>query len=262
MTVQNKTARLKVAAVSFLNTIPFIYGIDNSEQSDYIDLVLGNPVQCAELLKKNEVDIALVPVGKLLEINQPKIISPFCLAAEGKVDSVFIFSNTKINNVKKIFLDPQSSSSNQLANILCKHYWNIKPEFITTDFLSSNLENKEAIVAIGDKTFKLKNKFNYIYDLSEEWQNMTKLPFVFAVWACTKALDNKTINNFNYALNIGINNINESLTYAKPNLLNINQAKDYLNNKIKYKLDENMHLAIKTYLDLLKPNFSQNLKFI
>lgn len=262
MRLVNKTARLKVAAVSFLNTVPFIYGIDNSDNASSIDLVLGNPVQCAELLKKSEVDIALLPVGKLLNFDKINVIQPFCLASSGKVNSVFIFSDTKIINIKKIYLDSQSSTSNQLAQILCKHHWKIKAEFVPTECLPEKLLYKEAIVAIGDKTFKLKNKFNYAYDLAEEWEFMTGLPFVFAVWASVKEIDKQVLKNFNDSLELGLENINKSLMYAKPNILSVNEAKDYLNNNIKYRLNDNMLKSMKLYLEYLKPGYFNELNFI
>lgn len=258
----NKTARLKVAAVSFLNTVPFIYGIDNSDNTDCIDLVLGNPVQCAELLKKSEVDIALLPIGKLLDFKEINIIQPYCLASSGKVNSVFIFSDSKISNIKKIYLDSQSSTSNQLAKILCKHHWKIKAEFIPTDTLPEKLLQKEAMVAIGDKTFKLKNKFNFAYDLAEEWELMTNLPFVFAVWASVKEIDKVCLKNFNNSLELGLANIDKSLIYAKPNILSVNELRNYLNNNIKYKINDDMLKAIKLYLEYISPAYDNKINYI
>jgi len=51
---------IKVSAVSYLNTMPFIYGLKHSNFIESIDLQLNYPSLCAEKLLNNEVDIALV----------------------------------------------------------------------------------------------------------------------------------------------------------------------------------------------------------
>ena len=53
---------VRITAVSYLNTIPFIYGIENSLLSYNIELSLDYPTICADKLINDEVDLALVPV--------------------------------------------------------------------------------------------------------------------------------------------------------------------------------------------------------
>lgn len=253
MKSENRTARLKVAAVSFLNTVPFIYGIDNSNNSDNYDLFLGSPIQCSNLLKNSHVDIALIPVAEIVEFEKIYIIKPYCLAANNKVNSVFILSNDEIRNIKKIYLDPQSATSNNLAKVLCKQSWNINPEFVVCNMLPEELNDNEAIVAIGDKTFKLKKNYKFQYDLAEHWEIMTKLPFVFAVWATTKNLTNDVISKFNNSLKFGTENICSSLVYSKSNVLNFKDSSSYLNKNIKYELTDKMLESLEMFLKLIKP---------
>ena len=53
---------IKVSAVSYLNTLPFIYGIQQSNISNIVDLNLDYPSVCADKLVRGKVDLALVPV--------------------------------------------------------------------------------------------------------------------------------------------------------------------------------------------------------
>ena len=53
---------IKISAVSYLNTLPFIYGLKQSKLIDTIDLHLDYPAVCADKLINDEVDLALVPV--------------------------------------------------------------------------------------------------------------------------------------------------------------------------------------------------------
>jgi chorismate dehydratase len=115
--------KIKVSAVSYTNSKPFIYGIENSLVRQQIDLCLDIPADCAHKLINNQVDIGLIPVAAIPFVPNAIIIGSCCIGSIGAVNSVFIFSNKPINEVKIIKLDPQSRTSNNLAKVLCKFYY-------------------------------------------------------------------------------------------------------------------------------------------
>ena len=100
--------KIKVSAVSYTNTKPFVYGLTHSDVIDQIDLSLDIPSDCARKLIDDEADIGLVPVAALLNIPNYQIISDYCIGATGAVNSVFIFSNLPIGEIKTIRLDSYS----------------------------------------------------------------------------------------------------------------------------------------------------------
>jgi chorismate dehydratase len=171
--------KIRISAVSYTNTKPFIYGIQHTSIIDQIDLSLDIPSDCAQKLIDGKVDIGLIPVAAALNLPEWHIVSDFCIGANGAVNSVFIFSNCDIHEVKTIQLDPQSRSSNNLAKVLMKNFWKVAPEQIVNapDYAQS-VDPYTAFVQIGDRTFGKKQQFKYVYDLAEEWQKMTGLPFM------------------------------------------------------------------------------------
>src|ERR1700761_3065588 len=172
--------KIRISAVSYTNTKPFIYGLQHSGMPQKIELSLDNPTDCAQKLIDDVVDIGLIPVAATLSLPKWEIISDYCIGAEGPVNSVFIFSNCEIKNIKTLQLDPQSRSSNNLARVLLKNYW--KTDYLmienAADYTTSNDPNT-AFVLIGDRTFGKKDKYPFVYDLAEEWRKFTGLPFVF-----------------------------------------------------------------------------------
>ncbi|MEO8795423.1 MAG: MqnA/MqnD/SBP family protein, partial [Daejeonella sp.] len=122
--------KIKISAVSYTNTKPFVYGITNSPIIDKVDLSLDIPSTCANKLIDNQVDIGLVPVAALLRIPNYQIITDYCIGADGPVHSVFIFSEKPIAEIKTIRLDEQSRTSNNLALVLLKNYWKSSPEIV------------------------------------------------------------------------------------------------------------------------------------
>ena len=52
--------------------------------------------------------------------------------------------------------------------------------------------------------------FKYKYDLGHEWNNLTGLPFVFALWAYNKLGDSE-LKGLENSINFGLDNFNNSL---------------------------------------------------
>jgi chorismate dehydratase len=236
-------AKIRVSAVSYTNTKPFVYGLQHSDIIKLIDLSLDIPSDCAKKLIDNKVDIGLIPVAALLDIADYKIISDYCIGAVSAVNSVFIFSKKPVENIERIRLDMQSRTSNSLAKVLFKHHWKTSPEFINT-------EGADAFIEIGDRTFGKKDKYPFVYDLAEEWINFTGLPFVFAVWAANKDIPKDFIDTFNSALKFGLDH-REEVIKELPQRRDFDLS-DYLMNHIDFNLDERKKEALNKFLGLVK----------
>ena len=228
----------KISAVSYLNTIPFVHGLKQSELIRTIDLQLDYPSICADKLINGTVDLALVPVAVIPKLKHPYIISDYCIGSNGSVDTVCLYSDVPINEIESIGLDYQSLTSVSLLKILLKEYWQLSPELKKVDVgFEDNIKGKHAALVIGDRAFALNSKHKFIYDLSAIWKEMTGLPFVFAAWVSNTKLPQDFINTFNKALERGLSNIQKALALEVESYPNCDNLEDYLNNKISYKLD-------------------------
>ncbi|MFN8259239.1 MAG: menaquinone biosynthesis protein [Bacteroidales bacterium] len=229
-----------ISAVSYLNTLPFLYGINHSELKDEIDFELDIPSICASKLINNQVDIALMPVAGIPFVNRPQIISDYCLGALKRVKTVLLFSDVPLDKIEAIFLDYQSRTSVNLVKILTHYHWKISPRWIEAkEGFENKIQGKKAGVIIGDRTFKINKDFEYAYDLSLEWYEMTGLPFVFAAWAANKPINEEFCFKFNQALSHGIENIDLVVDeYFSKHPNSVIDLKDYLLNNISFYLDE------------------------
>ncbi|GAA4913649.1 menaquinone biosynthesis protein [Mucilaginibacter defluvii] len=243
--------KIRISAVSYTNTTPFIYGIQHTDFVDKIELSLDIPADCAQKLIDDRADIGLIPVAATLNMPEWHIVSDYCIGANGAVASVFIFSNCDIHEVKRVQLDPQSRSSNNLARVLLKNFWKIDPELITDapDYATPS-DPYTAFVQIGDRTFGKAEQYPYAYDLAEEWQKFTGLPFVFAAWIANKPMSADFVKEFNKALKFGLEN-RLSLFKVLPHR-NDFDIEDYLLNKIDYDLTDKKREALFLFLDLIR----------
>jgi Predicted periplasmic solute-binding protein len=234
--------KIKVSAVSYTNTLPFIYGLQHSPVLDRIQLSLDVPSSCAHKLICDEADLGIVPVAALPDIPNSRIVSDFCLGATGPVDSVFIFSEKPIDEVRTLRLDTQSRTSNKLAQVLLRYYW--KREVGIVDGTA------DAYVEIGDRTFGKQHVHPYVYDLSWYWQQFTGLPFTFAVWVANKSLPAGFIEEFNHALAFGLAN-RELVIEGLPPRLDFDYRK-YLLENIDYQYNEDKKKAVSRFLELIE----------
>lgn len=245
------TNNIRISAVSYTNTKPFIYGLQHSSIQNSIDLSLDTPSDCAHKLIDNKADIGLIPVAAILNLPYWQLVSAYCIGAVGAVNSVFIFSNCPIEEVDIIQLDPESRSSNNLAKVLFKNYWKLAPKHIINAVDYANPSNrKTAFVQIGDRTFGKKNQFPFVYDLAEVWQQFTGLPFVFAAWVANKPIGPEFMVAFNKALKAGLDSREELLKQLPvyPDF----DLRDYLFNKLDFDLTDDKRQALDLFLDYIK----------
>ena len=175
--------RIRVGAVSYINTRPLLFGLRRSGLMDRIDLLEEYPSKIAAMLLNDEIDVGLVPVAVIPQMKEAHIITDYCIGTEGEVASVGLFSEVPIEQVKTVLLDYQSRTSVNLARILLKEYWKLSPilEDATADF-RSNINGTTAGVVIGDRALEQRKISAYTYDLGSAWKAHTGLPFVFAAW--------------------------------------------------------------------------------
>jgi chorismate dehydratase len=241
--------KIKVGAVSYLNTKPLIYGFEQGMMKEDIDLLIDYPSNIARKLLTNEIDIGLVPVAVLPLMKAYHIVSDYCIGCDGEVASVCLFSEVPLPEIKTILLDYQSNTSVALIKILLKEHWKINPELVNAenDF-EQNINGTTAGLVIGDRAFEQRLKSKYIYDLGLAWKEMTGMPFVFAVWVSNKKMNDNFIRAFNSATQYGLKNLN---AVAKLNELASFNMEEYYTKFISYKFDENKKAALKSFLQSL-----------
>lgn len=247
----NHLKKIRVGAVSYLNTKPLLYGIKRHPVIDEIELIEDYPSKVAQMLIDDEVDIGLIPVAATLRLNEWYIDSDYCIGSNGAVASVCIFSEVPIEQVKKVYLDYQSRTSVNLAKILLKEYWEKDVELIdaTGEDFRSRLTGSTAGVIIGDRALEQRSRSKYIYDLGEAWKAHTGLPFVFAAWIANKKLPEDFVAAFNEANAFGLEKI-EDVVQGNP-FVHFDLRR-YYTSCIRYKLDDEKRKGLELFLKKLK----------
>lgn len=242
---------IRITAISYYNTLPFIYGLTHSRLLSGYELNLEVPSVSARRLISNEAEIGLIPVGALPGIPGFQMVSNFCIGAEKEVKSVLLLANVALPEIKTIYLDTDSLTSVNLVRILAEKYWKINPQWKSISELKGKLTPNEGMVLIGDKTFGLSGQYPFCYDLAGEWHKFTGLPFVFAVWISRKPLPVEFEKSFQSALSWGVDHREESIVMAVNPHITDQELISYLKNDISYNLDERKKKGMELFLKFL-----------
>jgi chorismate dehydratase len=243
--------KTRVTAVSYLNTLPFVYGLRHAPAAADIDLSLDVPSLCARKMSDGKADIGLIPVGAIPSFDKDYRMMKHCIAADGEVSSVLLVSKVPMEKIKSIFLDSDSRTSVVLVRVLASQYWNITPDWINFDN-NTDIGLPESMVVIGDKAFAYKTKYSYVWDLAKEWKNFTGLPFVFAAWIASKNVNSSLLEKVNTALEYGITHIDDAIKErlsAGPVDIDLSH---YLNACIHFRLEEQYVKGMELFLDFIE----------
>lgn len=237
--------KIRISQISYLNTLPFASALSNSEYFKETSIITTDfPSECARKLANKEADIGLIPLAALGSLPEYNIITDFCIACDGEVSTVMLFSDVPLEQTEKIILDYQSKTSVMLTRLLAANYWEINPQWINGyKGYENDIREKTAGLIIGDRCFEKKGKYKYSYDLGKAWKEFSGKPFVFAVWVSTLPLKSDFINELNIAFEYGLQSIPYlSESFEKHNLTKF-EIINYLTNNIQYRLDERKKLA-------------------
>ena len=230
--------KIRVGAVSYLNTKPLLFGLKRSGLMDRITLFEDYPSHIASMLLNDDIDIGLVPVVMIPIMKEAHILTDYCIGAEGEVASVALFSEVPIDQVSKVILDFQSRTSVILAKVLLKEFWKKEVEWIhVTEDFGEHIKGNTAGIVIGDRALDQRKLSAYFYDLAGAWKEHTGLPFVFAAWVSNKPLEADFIDAFNLANGYGVTHIDEVIAETPYERCNYDLQAYYTQN-ISYHFDD------------------------
>ena len=214
-------SKLRISIVEFLNTAPLVWGFTDGPLRGRYDLSFTVPSLCAEALRSGQADVAIIPAVEYQRMDGMVVLPEMAVAAKGEVRSILVLAKKPIEQAKRIALDTNSRSSVALTRLLCKGFWRIAPEFIdASPDPAAMLAEADAALLIGDPALRIRLKVDdllakspdakgccsgdlvsdkdelpvpgvdtlFVYDVAEQWRQMTGKPCVLAIWVGRREL--------------------------------------------------------------------------
>ncbi|MBX9789977.1 MAG: menaquinone biosynthesis protein [Pirellulales bacterium] len=206
--------RIRVGAVNYLNTKPLIHGL--AERAPQAELVLDLPSRLAMRLAAGDLDVALIPSIECFGDPTYSIVSDACIACQGPVLSVKLFSRVSPESIRTLALDEGSRTSAALVQILLDERFGIRPALAPLPIGDSLAQtDADAVLLIGDRAIHSPcEPFTAVWDLGDEWCRWAELPFVFALWTARAGVD---LDGLDVALaearDLGLQNLDKIATH-------------------------------------------------
>ena len=208
-------SRLKISAISYLNTAPLMWDFEHAEAGADInfDISYTIPSACAEALRAGTADIGIIPAAAYTTVPDLVIIPDVAIATRRAVRSILLVGKRSVDprskqslsrepsskeplsreplskeqwlkQVRTVALDTSSLTSVALAKILfAKWLGGARDYAAMAPDLDAMLGACDAALLIGDPALQVDRTRYFTLDLAEEWVARTGKSFVFAFWA-------------------------------------------------------------------------------
>jgi chorismate dehydratase len=273
--------KLRISIVEFLNTAPLVWGFTDGPLAGKYELSFAVPSQCAEDLRAGRADVGIIPAIEYQRMEDVVALPGMAIASKQEVRSLLVVSKVPIEMAATFALDTNSRSSVGLARILCQRHWEIDPEFIDMPpDPEKMLARADAALIIGDPALRLRLRVDallnqmpgtnglcccggddeqpipgveslFVYDIAQQWREMTGLPAVLAIWVARRGvLTPEMAADFQASREYGLANIGEIAEGAALKLeLPPRELERYLTENIDFSLDEENLEGLRRYYE-------------
>jgi predicted solute-binding protein len=242
--LEQSLAPFRVGSVRYLNAAPLTRGLED-------EIIFAVPSELAKMLQRDELDAALVSITEVLFNDRYDILDGTAIASLGEVKSVLLAHRKPLEDAREIFCDTASLTSVNLLRVLLAER-GLKPEFKPL----ANYDFKalpDYALLIGDPAldFVFSQHEHEILDLGAAWFEMTALPFVYAVWALRRGMENSQLRRqLTEARQFGL----DTLDHLIQNRTEYTEdfRKDYFGWHIHYHLGSDEKRGIAKFIELLR----------
>ena len=236
--------KFRIGSVPYLNAAPLTRDIDG-------ELVFATPSKLAEMLRRDELDAALVSITEVLLNDRYDILDGVAIGSLGEVYSVILAHKKPLAEAKEIFCDTASLTSVNLLKVLLAER-GLKPKFKPLENYAAAKE-KDFVLLIGDPAieFQRSSHAHEIFDLGLAWSEMTDLPFGYAVWALRRGIENQELRReLRQAKRFGMETLDHIIETREE--FDEDFRRDYFEWHIQFHLGEDEKRAIAKFCELLR----------
>lgn len=246
-------AHPRVAVISYLNTVPLIWGLENGPRRHPFQLDYCLPSEGADRVRSGQSDIGILPVIEMARQGLAHFPGTG-IACDGPVRTILLISKVPLPEIRTLAVDRGSRTSVMLARVILSQQYDAHPVIsVTEPVLDHMLATHDAALIIGDPALHLDPaSLPFLtVDLGQAWKELTGLPMVFAVW-CGKPefITPTSSRHFLDSLAYGEKHIATIVAgQAAQRRLPPDLIRTYLTENIIFRLGEKEYKGMRTYLE-------------
>ncbi len=178
----------RVGRVRYINCEPVYYGIERGAIPAACRIVDGTPAELNRMLRTHELDVSVISAIEYARHPDLYVLLPeLAIGCDGSIESVLFLSRVRPSDLdgKSVLLSKDSLTSILLVKILLGRGFGVTPRYLHADVPTTNRlpEDVAGVLMIGDPALRARGLLPHTLDLGQAWKDLTRLPFVFAIWA-------------------------------------------------------------------------------
>jgi len=242
--LEQSLAPFRVGSVQFLNAVPLTRGLED-------EVIFATPSNLAAMLQRDELDAAMVSVTEVLLKDRYDVLDGIAIASLGEVLSVLLAHRGPLEEAKEVYCDQASLTSVNLLRVLLAER-GLAPEFKPlASYERASLP--DYVLLIGDTALDIvraPGDFT-ILDLGAAWYELTQLPFVYAVWALRRGIENAALRRqLREARDFGLDTLDTIIRERTD--YDYDFRKDYLSWHIHFHLGADEKQGVARFMELLQ----------
>jgi chorismate dehydratase len=230
-----------IGCVPYLNARPLVTWFETDEGRTAAEVVTAVPSRLAEWLRQRRISAAMLSSVEAFRRPNAVVAPGAAIVSRGPVQSVRLFSRGPWEQVRTVALDQSSLTACALTKILLSELHRVEPTYLSSPpDLDKMLLEADAALLIGDPGMSACADGLNVLDLGEGWTELTRLPFVWAVWLVNEDdMAPAAVSAILRAREYGIERL-EVIAAAEAARLgwSVELCRDYLTNTIQFDLAE------------------------
>ncbi len=234
----------RIGSVGYLNTVPLTRGMES-------EVLFAPPSELARLLRRDELDAALVSLAEVLLTDRYDVLDGIAIASRGPVKSVLLAHRPPLKEIREVHCHTASITGVNLVKVLLAEH-GVRPQFRPLP-REQDAPKADAVLLIGDPAldFLFGGHEHTILDLGAAWLELTGLPFVFAVWALRRGADTTALRGrLREARALGLRTL-DAIARERTEY-NLAFRREYLGGNIRYDLGPDEKRGIARFVELLR----------
>jgi len=183
---------LTIGRIDYANVTPIFHALREHFSCGGYRFTAGVPARLNGMLAAGEIDVCpSSSIEYALHADRYLILPGLSISSVGPVASVLLFSRVPIEELNgcEILLSAESATSVNLLKILMARRFGCDCRYAVSRAVSAHVpDSAPAMLLIGDAALRTSLAATGLltYDLGALWHEWTGLPFVFALWFCTR----------------------------------------------------------------------------
>lgn len=180
----------RLGCVPYLNARPLIAPLEGDPE---FSIIYEPPSSLPALIESGAVHAAMVSSIFALQSPHARVAAGVSISSRGRVESVRLFSKVPFDGIRRLALDASSLTSTALCRLVLAERFECEPAtFGAAPDLDAMLTSADAALLIGDPGMSAAPLDEmFVLDLGKAWEEMTGLPFVWALWVGGEGLDDR-----------------------------------------------------------------------